>query len=178
MKVTRELAVETVQHCLEALRLWEASDAPNVHWRGTVVKSISDALAQAIDAVCFLCGTQDADDDAKELILAIDRFQSEVHAWYEAVEVAPEAVHPGGTSQMWDALVVLERYLEVRGKRLPEPIRELMDARVSDEQICKIYGFVKPDGSADVVKLAEEKAKPGTHYKAKKGGRPEWHCLH
>jgi hypothetical protein len=164
MKVTRELAVSTVKRCFKVVRLWEASDAPNVNFRGGTAKQVSDAVAQAIDQVCFLCGASDVDDDAKELVLAIELFQSEVHAWREAIEVAPESMHPAGTADMWSAFNVLERYLEPKRRRLPEPIRELMDAKVSDEQICKIYGFVKADGSADVVKLAEEKANPGTHY--------------
>lgn len=164
MKVTRDLAVETVKQCFAVVRLWEASDAPNTRWRGGVVQQISDAVAQAIDQVCFLCTAHNVDDDAKELILAIDRFQGEVHAWREAIELSPEAVHPGGTAEMWSTFNVLERYLETKRRRLPEPIRELMDASVSDDQICKIYGFVKNDGSSDVVMLAEEKAKPGTHY--------------
>lgn len=164
MRVTRELAVDTVKQCLKELRLWEASDAPNVRWRGGTVQQISDALAQAIDQVCYLCGASDVEEAAKELILEIDRFQEQVHAWREAIELAPESVHPGGTTEMWAALNVLERFMEPRRRRLPEPIRDLMDAKVSDEQICKIYGFVKDDGSADAVMLAEEKAKPGTHY--------------
>ena len=164
MKVTREQVVDTIQQCLETVRLWEASGSPHVNWRSGVVQAISDQVAQSIDQVCYLCQARDADDDAKELILAIDRFQGEVHAWREAIDLTPESVHPGGNAQMWSTLNVLEPMLEVKRTRLPEPIRELMDAKVSDEQICKIYGFVKADGSADVVKLAEERKTPGTHY--------------
>src|SRR6056297_2275924 len=164
MQLTRDIAVETVKNAMKVVEHWGAGDAPNVNWRGGVVKKMSTAVEKAIDEVCYLCGQRDVAEDARELVLAIDRFQLEVHAWREAIDIEPDAVHPGGTSDLWDRFNVLRDYLTPRARILPEPIRELMEAQVGDEQICRIYGFVKEDGSADMVKLAEEKANPGTHF--------------
>lgn len=49
-----------------------------------------------------------------------------------------------------------------RLKRI-EPIKQLLEEKVSRGQICKIYGFVLPDGSPDLEKLQDEIDNPGRH---------------
>ncbi len=44
-----------------------------------------------------------------------------------------------------------------------EPIEQLVTQKVSDRQICLIYGFLRPDGSPDFRVLREEKTSPGKH---------------
>jgi hypothetical protein len=44
-----------------------------------------------------------------------------------------------------------------------EPIEQLVSQKVSDRQICLIYGFFRADGSPDFRKLREEKNTPGKH---------------
>jgi len=45
-----------------------------------------------------------------------------------------------------------------------ETIEQLDKQKVSDRQICLIYGWVEPDGTTpQFSKLREERAKPGKH---------------
>jgi len=164
MHVTRQAAKQRILATEQAVKAWDAADSPNVRWRGGSAKGMSGEVARALDQLCELCNAAEVDDDAKEIVLALDRVSTEFTAWAEAFDIAPESVHPTGTPDLWAAFRSAVSVTVDAPRRLPEPIRDLMEAGVSDQQVCKIYGFLHPDGSGDLAKLAEEKAKPGTHY--------------
>lgn len=163
-RVTRQLAKEAILETEQVIKEWESADSPNVKWRGGSSKGMSGKVARALDELCSISNASQVDDDAKEIVMAVDRISTEFTAWAEAFDIAPESVHPTGTPDLWAAFRSAVAATVDVPRKLPEPIRELMEAGVSDQQICKIYGFLLPDGSGDVAKLTEEKREPGTHF--------------
>lgn len=164
MTTTRKEAVTLVQSTLATIALWESADSPNINWRGSVTKQMSESVELALKRMFQLCASTDVDDDAKEVIMAIDRVHAEFDAFEQAQLSSPESVHPTGTPELRSAIRVLASVLPERHYRLPEEIRDLMDSGVNDEQICRIYGFQNEDGVPDYGKLSQEKRKPGTHF--------------
>jgi hypothetical protein len=164
MQVVRKSVVEAVQSALDVYDAWEATDGPMVQWRGGEVKTMSLAVANAFDGLCGLCAATEADDDAKEVVLALDALQQELTAWKEAGDVAYESVHPSGTPELRACIAALREAIAPQPIRLPENIRELVESGVGDEQICKMYGFLDANGNVDLVKLSQEKREPGKHF--------------
>lgn len=138
-------------------------------WVGGPVKAVSDDVMDALDILCDYTAAKYADDDAKEIILALDDLGAEWAAFLDAREIARESVRPSGTPELWARYRDVKRAFALPTKRLPEPIRDLMELNppAGDVQICRMYGFLHDDGSPDFIKLREEKDKPGTHYDAK-----------
>lgn len=164
MKVTKEQVVAAVQTALASYDEWDRGDGPLVQWRGADAKTMSLAVANALDELCGVCACSEAEDDAKEVVLALDGLQSELTAWKEAGDIAYESVHPSGTPELRASLATLHDLIVAQPIRLPEGIRELMEAGVGDEQICKMYGFLDGTGNVDLVKLSQEKREPGKHF--------------
>jgi hypothetical protein len=167
MALTRTDVLKAVVRTNEVLKDWDASDSPNTNWRGMVVKQMSRAVESALDDLCSLSSQTDVADDARDLLMAIDQVAIEFQAWAEAIDIAPDTVHPSGTSQLRTALAVVREKCGERQRVLPDSIRDLMAIGTSDDQICKTYGFLKSDGQPDLAALSEEKEKPGTHFDPK-----------
>lgn len=171
-RLTRDFVTEAIKDVGKVVDLWDASDAPNTNWRGSTTKQISGDVLAALDAICSMCGATELDDDVKEIILEIDRLQSELAAWGIALDISADSVHPAGTPELWSSFRAVREIIRPRTRRLPEPIRDLMESGVNDDQICKIYGFIDSNGTPDPVKLFEEKTTPGTHFDVKKWVHP------
>jgi hypothetical protein len=128
---------------------------------------MSQHVEATLDRLCMFSIETDVDEDAREIVMAIDLVATEFMAWCEAVDIAPDSVHPTGTPELRSAIRALRNTCTEVKYPLPESISELMKMAVPDEQICKMYGFLNEDGSIDLSKLSEEKAAPGTHYDRK-----------
>ncbi|MFG0261015.1 MAG: helix-turn-helix domain-containing protein [Novipirellula sp. JB048] len=164
MKLTRTEALGVIERLNHTLDDWDASEGPNTNWRGSVVKQMSRAVEAALDRLCSLSSRTDVDEDAREIVMAIDDVAIEFSAWAEAIDIAPDTVHPSGTPQLRTSLRALRNACVEPQRVLPEAIRDLMGIGTSDDQICKMYGFLTADGDPDLKMLAEEKNKPGTHF--------------
>lgn len=167
-KISRNELAEIFADVEKAIAKWEASDGPTEHWIGGPTKAISEEVEEWIDILCGFCAVTDAEDDAKAIMLALDAFATEWNAFLDAREISRDAVRPSGTPELWGRLRDLRAAFTPRPRKLPEPIRDLMEMETPtpDKQICLMYGFIAPDGSPDFIKLQEEKRKPGTHFDA------------
>lgn len=173
--LTRSEVLAAVNATNAVIERWETSiDAPQVIWRGSPVKAISEAITDSIDTLVDQTATLDVAPDAQAIVLEIDAFYDRYVEWAEMSELSPEMASPKGSPEMWAAWGDVLRSLAERPVRRLEPIAQLDIEKVSDRQIAMIYGWRLSDGSPDVNKVREERANPGTHYKADEWVYPQY----
>jgi len=169
-KTLEDLSAE-IRRTQSVIEAWESMPdeaSPVVNWRGGARKAISEAVANAWADLIDYCDTPDFADDAKQTVLAIDKFEDALAAWSTAVDVDPSSADPGGSQPLW---TTWEAARQTKPTRIvqPEPIKSLIEVQgVSDRQIAKQYGF------DDIRMVREEYEKPGTHYNPKTW-QPGWH---
>lgn len=162
--LTRQEFAVRLHQVNEKVLAWEASDAPIVQWQGGPRKAISDALIKAFHEIFEMAGTNEVEQSAKPIILAVDQFEDALATWAEDCDISPEDTDPRGTQSLWIAWGEIFEVLKTRQARKPEDIRTLVAEKVSDRQIAMIYGWKDESGEFDLQKVREEKANPGTHY--------------
>lgn len=163
---TRDSVLREITLVHNIVEQWRLADTPNVVWQGQTRKAISTELQQAFDRIIAFTKQDEFVESARELVLAIDDFEEALEAWLEKATRDPANTSPSGSAEMWSAWErVYLLHSRSYGFPLPEPIDQLINRdKVPLTQIAKIYGFLTPDGQADLAKLNEEIAKPGTHY--------------
>jgi hypothetical protein len=168
-EITRDQILVAIEKLEAAVQAWEASadDGLLVHYRGRMVKQLSQSIEQAAMELFELCDTPAVSRDAWPLVLAIDVFDEELEKFADRYSVAPDATEPNGPSSLWAAYGNL-----IKAKTPPrvhkiEPIAQLLAENVDRRIIAKIYGWRRSDGTPDLDKLQEEISNPGTHYDPK-----------
>ncbi len=151
----------------------QAAERTMAEWRASPVQrdrlgrefplALSDEVMDALDVIMALCATQDVEPAAQEAVLAFDDVSSAYSAWNRASE---SDRLPGGSTSMWMAWDRFTTAVKAMGRRppLPESVNELFIKGVKESQIAKIYGWRDASGLPDVRKVAEELARPGTHF--------------
>lgn len=164
---------EIIQEVSAVVEAWRATDGPTVVWRGKVEAAISEGVVQAVaDLRDELCST-DFPAEQWHTVLAADFFERLFAGWHSHWDLPAPVVHPAGSVEMWDAY---EAMLTARTPRMfhkLEPIQSLVKMGVSHRQIASMAGWVNADGSLNFLMVAEEIAKPGTHYHADRWISPE-----
>lgn len=163
-----QLTVEAIRSKLEAVntavRNWDQDPASTVtRWRGRQVRLFPLEVVEALHDLFDTCETMDATREAKSLALKVDAIDEALMDWAEGRELAPENFTPEGSPQIFDALVAANAHKDRRPREV-EPIKSLLAQKVGIAQIAKMYGWKRDDGSADIRKVEEEIANPGTHY--------------
>lgn len=162
-KTLEDLNAE-IRRAQSIVEAWEAmpnESSPVVNWRGGARKAISEAVANAWADLVDYCDSPDFADDAKQTVLAVDKFEDALAAWSHAVDVDPSNTDPGGSQPLWNTWEAIRQVIPYRIVH-PDPIKSLIEVQgVSDRQIAKQYGF------DDVRMVREEYEKPGTHYDPK-----------
>lgn len=151
---------------------WNANRTDAEVWEGTRVVRIGPEIVEAFFELIDLASTMDVERSLRAPILALDEFESALHDWAEERQISPETTSPGGTPNLWNRWLEFVDSMNVRSFPAPESIESLRTQGVADRQICLIYGFVDESGAPEINKVAEELAKPGTHYNAKKWVHP------
>lgn len=163
VKTLADLQAE-LKKCHDAIEAWEIApdeSSPFVLWRGGSRRAVSEAVANAWADLLDFCDSDNFDDAAKPVVLAIDVFEDALSRWSSDIEIDPSNTDPGGSPALWSAW---QRIAQVKPARIvqPDPIRSLIEVHgVSDRQIAIMYGF------SDVRMVREEYDKPGTHYDPK-----------
>lgn len=151
----------------------QAAERAMAEWRASPIQkdrlgrefplALNDEVMDALDGLMVLCATQDVEPEAQEAVLAFDDVSSAYAAWSRASD--SERL-PGGSTAMWMAWDRFTTAVKTMGRRppLPEPVTELFIKGVKEPQIAKIYGWRDASGFPDVRKVAEELARPGTHF--------------
>jgi hypothetical protein len=172
--LARSEVIAAVNATNAVIERWETSiDAPQVIWRGSPVKAISEAITDSIDTLVDRTATLDVAPDAQAIVLEIDAFYDRYVEWAELSELSPEMASPKGSSDMWAAWGDVLRSLPERPKKRLEPIEQLFAEKVPERQIAQMYGWKHSDGSPDLQKVREERANPGTHYKPETWVHPQ-----
>lgn len=169
-KVTRGRMLAAVERLEAAVQAWEASDDPSLrrYYKQPSgiereVKAISIALERAFVDLFHECHTREVEQDAWPLVLAIDNLEAKLTEFADR-QLLEANQDPSGSPELWCAYEEVLRAKKPYCPKRPEPIKQLVSENVPRAQIAKIYGFRRPDGSADVVKLQEEIENPGKHY--------------
>jgi hypothetical protein len=148
---------------------YNAKSGPLVEWGGAQVKAISETCFDALVDLCKFSSTANEEVSEKpqdrKALLALDAFTKTFSEFQQRVEAADPACNPGGTHEMWMALMVLrEKVFTPRELRSLESIKRLVEIdRVPSGQICEIYGWIAEDGSYEVHKIDDELSEPGKH---------------
>ena len=153
-----------------AIEDWSNDDSKkfDVSYAGGTVKAFSRDLEDAVEY--FLNATADAgktvDVDARESVMAIDSFCAHYEEFKRlAAEESPYAP-PSGSTELWSSWSNLcDHFLTRPNYPKPQAIKTLIEQKVGQMQIATIYGWFTDNGAPDVEKVADELAKPGTHYK-------------
>lgn len=131
-------------------RRWTADDeaqyAPDSYWR-----------------ICRQCCEAWQQGEIPAELRALGRRVDALAAQLEAFDAQdPQPQDPGG--RFWGAQEGVFNILENPGRKLPplETVAQLTEQKVSDAQICKIYGFADKYGRPDFAALAKEREAPGS----------------
>jgi hypothetical protein len=153
--------IRRVQAVVDAWESMPDEASPVVSWRGGARKAISEAVANAWADLVDYCDTPDFADGAKQVVLAVDAFESALIEWSTAVEIDSSNTDPGGSPKLWNAWQSIGQVRPIQFSQ-PDPIKSLIEIQgVSDRQIALQYGF------DDVRMVREEYEHPGTHYNPK-----------
>lgn len=159
-----------LDHLVEVWNAWSANSD---------VRYITKAFEEAIDDAIFVFSDGSIPGDMRELNDRVAVLQEHWAAWNRKNE-ASGGKYPVPDNAFWKALESIEdaRQAIIKPKRRNlETIEELTRQKVSDAQICRIYGFTdtgRPDGEPQLWQLQDERTTPGTHTDRSKGWLPPW----
>lgn len=128
-------------------------------------EAVEDALAM------FEAG--DLPAECRRLASKMDWLQKQWDEYKQEVDAAGTVISP--TGNFWRAIegVREARKTANNHRRIAlESIATLTEQKVSDNQICKMYGFLDSDGNPDLMMLREEREKPGRHTAPETGWLP------
>lgn len=167
--LSRSDIAQLVREAVNVIVDWEGTNdsAGYVRWRGGQRKAISDPVATAWGNLLTAIADNDAiADDAKSLVIEIDRFDGQLADWENGISHVPEDTDPAGSPSLWSAWAEVQREaFKPINRKLPTPIRELVDVqKVPDRQIAIQYGWFRSDGTPDLAKVREEVEQPGKHF--------------
>jgi hypothetical protein len=149
-------------------------------WSGlSDVRYLTRVFEEAIEDCLTIFEDGSIPGDLRTLNNCVDTLREQWAAYQDANETA------GGTillppNAFWRALEQIEatrKTLAVPKRRVLESIADLTTQKVTDAQICRMYGFTDtgmPNGNPELWQLAEERATPGKHTDRAKGWLPPW----
>lgn len=161
-----EFVASQVERLIVAVKTWHAADVAPVPFQAGTDTPITQDLDETIRQVCDATADsgKSVDPAGFARLIAMDRLAAEYRKFLNRASQDDPFLPPSGTQAFWNAYEWLVKAHETF--RLPNPpsVKELRDnQKVSDSQICLIYGWVNEEGFTDVEKVFEEYAKPGTH---------------
>ncbi|HEV3341407.1 MAG TPA: hypothetical protein VG125_13645 [Pirellulales bacterium] len=150
--------LDVTANFLETHQAWVESDTPYIT---EDFEARADELAEV-----FSQGTMPGGLRKLETIVTGDFSPS----WDEWRERAGRTGDPNEmpNQRFWKAVEGIQNAVTAAKSPPPvtvESIPDLVAQKVSDRQICLIYGWLDPSGAPDFQKLREEKAEPGKHTK-------------
>lgn len=129
---------------------------------------------EAIEDTLAVFEDGDLPADCRRLDNAVEWLRKKWAEYKEEEAAAGNAVQQP-TNAFWRAIEqVRESRKAARSHRRAhlESIATLTAQKVSDNQICRMYGFVDGHGQPDLVRLQEERAEPGRHTNPDNGWEP------
>lgn len=154
MDERKEHLLLVVEHIKQVHHGWAESDT----------KFVTREFEEALDTMIEIFAAGGIPGGCRDLSSAVDEFTPLWEEWKEEASRTGEDCPQ--SNKFWRALEQVEEAAEqCKPRQLPqlESIAELTKQKVPDRQICLIYGWVDSEGSAELDKLREERAKPGQH---------------
>jgi len=163
--MSRAEVLEAVDAFRQSVAEWEATDGPLVQWGGHPTKALSKEVEEAAAGLFSTLATTAIQQDAWDLVLAVDRFELAMVHWWQRIEGRASDVDPQGGDAVWHPWNDVLHALDVRRRRQPEAIQSLLAQKVNHRQIAKQYGWYRDDGvTPDERMVLEEIQQPGLHY--------------
>lgn len=154
-------AAERREHLLMVVdHLTETHDA----WVKGEMTQLNEAFELATTDMLDVFQDGTIPGDLRDLNHRVDQFREQWQAWVELN--SRRAVSPIPGNGFWHAFEAVRAAREAaRPKARPtlESIKSLKEQKVSDRQICKIYGWLDPGGNPEIWKVQEELDDPGRH---------------
>jgi len=164
----RDHLLLVVHHILGVWNAWSANSD---------VRYITRNFEDAINDALLVFGDGSIPGDLRTLNARMDALREQWEAWNRKNE-SSGGKNPIPDNSFWKAL----ESVEAACKAATQPIRRHLEAigdltaqKVTDPQICRMYGFTDtgmPDGVPELWKLQEERAAPGKHTGAGSGWIP------
>lgn len=154
-------AKELVGELRDAVRQWDhwiPAPEQKAAFMNEGVKPVTDELKDVIIKSCEKFQSTDIEQAAWEMTLAIDVFYAEFGRWVTSMAAAPEAIHPGGSSEMWDAFRDVLRVADKRQPPAPPPPSVLVSQGATPRTAALRLGWYTPEGSPDVPRINRELA--------------------
>ena len=128
------------------------------------VRYLTQEFQDILDETVEVFASGDIPADCRKISQAVGELAGLWAKWKETGASAGED-YPTNNA-FWAALEHVEDCRQKVVKRSPvvlETLVELTRQKVSNRQICEIYGWVDSRGAPELWRLAEEREKPGTH---------------
>lgn len=157
MTVVRErkrVMFATIDRLAAVHREWIDSDA----------MVITEAMGKAVMACEAVFSTGTIPGDCRPLTDRVLEMLDQWRKWDDDNKMSRHEILPG--NGFWKTL---RNVFDARKAAAParkaklESIAQLSREKVGDAQICRIYDWVEEDGTPQLWKVREERAKPGTH---------------
>jgi hypothetical protein len=149
----------------ELLAVCEHAIAERQRWELSEMVKLSEELEDAVDGLVDTFAVGSLPSDCRGLAVVAEQLKGVMDEWRESMRLT-RRVAPTPRQEFWRLLDRIDELLHAvksPPKKPLESVAELRRQEVSDEQICKIYGWIDARGGAEVWKVSEELAKPGTH---------------
>lgn len=129
------------------------------------IRFITEPLEQAFDELVEVAAHGDVPASRRDLVRRIEEFGEQWESYKSEVGGSGDgAPLPGNTFwRAFDAVCATGKRAVAPAAKPLEPIQQLLEDKVSRNQICLMYGFMLPDKSPDKQTLTEEIAEPGKH---------------
>ena len=145
----------------DTVRAWDAwNPTPEQmgSWDGKAVKPITERLREAISKVSEEFNTPDIEPGAWELALAMDVFCGEFASWMLSASIAPDAIDPGGTPEIWNAWRGVLKVADMRKPPAPPHATVLQAQGCNVATIARRYGWYTETGQPDIPRVNKELA--------------------
>ncbi|WP_321377067.1 hypothetical protein [Trichococcus shcherbakoviae] len=136
-------------------RDWVESDTPYM----------TEVLEIAVENVIEIFSTGDVPSDCRELTKLVDELERQWSVYRDDASIKNDPTFLPN-NDFWKVVDRLRRSREVarpKPQHVLESIEELTSQKVSDRQICIIYGWIDGKGQPELRRLQEERKNPGTH---------------
>jgi hypothetical protein len=137
---------------------WNPTPDQMAAWQGQAVKPITETLNQLIVKVGTDLRVTDIEHSVWDLVLAMDQFYAEFGRWALSASVAPEAVDPSGTTEMWSAWRDVLKIADHRKPPAPPHATVLQAQGCNPRTIALRYGWMTEHGQPDIVRVNRELA--------------------
>jgi len=162
LEIAKEAAARLIDSFEEKPKQQPSHLTPAYEPEPTNIEERAKQTWDTIDDVRCRLLTEEVADDARRIVMAVEAVVAACDEWerqripqtlnYDESNVRSMSV-PQHSGLVKALMSELKRVLEGTVPNRVEPIGELIAQNVPLQQICKIYGFMKPDGREDLSSL-------------------------